>query len=253
MESKPQGCVLQASQVQVDNRVEASTEEILEPVVLLLAGESILMEGQAPPTPLYQLSRSVTSFSSKQSSSAIFERVEVEKHQRPEKAPNSESTTKQQRNRRLFHLVHPVNARYRTDVPAYYMTSISPSGMIGNVQFETSKPRRFQKTEFKALLSANKSSSDRVLFHEMLQQQQLLFSVKSKTWRGGGRYQWTDANGGEIAIENNKNGQHKLVVTAYMTEKMRDALVALWALRLWHDAAESRQAKKEGELAFSYC
>lgn len=234
MELKPEACVLQPSCV--DKGDEAS-KEVLEPVVLLMAGESILVEGKALMS-LYQLSRSVVSFSSKQGSSVTFERVE---HEGPEKAPSTESI--KQRNRRLFHLVHPADADYRTDVPAYYITSMS-RGMIGNIQFETSKPR-FQKTEFRALLSANKSSSDHSLFDEKAQQQ-LLFSVKPK-WVGG-RYKWIDSDSREIAFEDRKDGQHKLVVTAHMRREMRDALVVMWALRLWHDTAESRQAKRKGEL-----
>lgn len=220
----------------VDAGDEAS-KEVVDPAVLLLAGEYILGESAAS-MPLYQLSRSVISFSPKQDSTVIFERVE---HQLPEKATSTEPT--KQRNRCLFYLVHPLGAEYQTDIPAYYITSMSP-GMIGNIQFETSKPR-FQKKEFRALLSANKSASDRSLFDKKAQQQ-LLFSVKPK-WMGD-RYKWTDPNGGEIAFEDSKDDQYKLVVTAHMQREMRDALAAMWALRLWHDTAECRQAKRESKL-----
>ena len=37
-----------------------------------------------------------------------------------------------------------------------------------------------------------------------------------------------------------------MVVTVLMKREMRDVLVALWVLRLWFDAAESRQARREG-------
>lgn len=221
----------------VDSDMEAA-KDVLEPAVFSMAGESILVEG-ASSMSLYHLSRSVLSFSSKQSSAVLFERVE---HEAPEKATSAEEPTTQ-RNRPLFHLVHPVNAAYRTDIPAYYITSIAP-GMVGNIQLETSKSR-LQKTEFKVMLSPNKTASNKSLFDEKAQQQ-LLFSIKPK-WVGG-RYKWTNANGGEVAFEDPKDGQHKLVVTAHLQRGMRDALLAVWALRLWHDTAESRQAKREGKL-----
>ena len=223
--------------VQSPTVIESSCEasmEVLEPVVLLLAGESILVEDTASMS-LYRLSRSVLSFSSKQSSSVIFERVEQESSRQ---VTSTEPT--EQQNRHLFHLVHPINAGYRTDIPAYYITSISP-GMIGNIQLEMSKSR-LQKTEFRALLSPNKSASDKSLFNEKAHQR-LLFSIKPK-WIGNG-YRWTDSNGGEVAFEVRQNGEHKLVIKAHMQRKTRDALVAIWALRLWHDTAESRQAKRE--------
>lgn len=216
---------------------DEASKEVLEPAVFLLAGEFILAESTAS-MPLYHLSRNLISFSPQQDSTVIFERV---KHQVPEKATSTEPT--KQRYQGLFYLVHPLGAEYQKETPAYYITSMS-SGMIGNIQLETSKPW-LQKREFRAMLSATKTASDRSLFDKKAQQQ-LLFSVKPN-WLGG-RYKWTDSNGGEIAFEDRKDDQHKLIVTARMQRKMRDALVATWALRLWHDTAESRQAKRECEL-----
>ena len=227
----------------IDSDIEAAKEEVLEPAVFLMAGESILVQGAAS-TSVYRLSRSILAFSSKHDSSVLFERVE---HEAPEKATNTEKSSGQ-RTQRLFHLVHPLNASYRTDIPAYYITSISP-GVLGNIQFETTKSR-LQKTEFKAMSSPNKTASNKSLFDEKAQQQ-LLFTVKPK-WVGA-RYKWTNSNGGEVAFEDRKkDGQHKLVVTTPLPRGMRDALVALWALRLWHDTAETRQAKREGELALQF-
>lgn len=200
----------------IDSDAEVS-KELLEPAVFLMAGESILVEGAAS-TSVYHLSRSVLFFSSKQDSSVLFEQV---KHEAPEKAMSIEESTCQ-RTRRLLHLVHPINASYRTDLPAYYITSISP-GMLGNIQLETSKSR-LRKTEFKALLSSNKTASSKSLFDEK-SHQQLLFSVKSK-WVGA-RYKWTNSNGDEVAFEDVKDGQHKLVVTAPLQRVMRDTLIAL--------------------------
>lgn len=121
--------------------------------------------------------------------------------------------------------------------------------MMGNIHFETTKQSQFQKPEFKALLSPNKSASSSPLFffsdgETENQQCRLLFNIKPKAkWKGGrSRYIWADADGREVAVEEVK----KLVVTVPMKREMRDVLVALWVLRLWFDTAESRQARREG-------
>lgn len=214
---------------------EEPAKDILEPTALVLENQSILAEN-VPSTPLYQMNWSVTSVSQK-GSSIIFERVE---HHVPENVGSTTPTKPQ--NKHIFYLAHPVNAQYRTDIPAaYYVTSVSRE-MLGNITLEISKSQ-FQKPEFKALLSAKKTASDNPLFNEKAQQKPL-FNVK-RTWKGGG-YKWFNSDGGEVAFEDGKDGQDKLVVVVSMQREMRDALVAMWALRLWHDTAESRQAKREG-------
>jgi hypothetical protein len=213
---------------------EGPSKDILKPAVLVLAGQSVVSE-TAPTMPLYQMSWSVTSIPQK-NSSVVFERVE---HVQAEKV-ESTAPSKQQ-NRHLFYLAHPAGAQFHTDSPAYYITSVLPE-MLGNISLEAFKSR-FQKPEFKTLLSAKKSMSASPLFDKKAQP---LFDVKPN-WMGR-RYTWTDSKGQQVAYEDGKVKPHKLVVTTSMERVMRDALVATWCLRLWHDTAESRQAHREGRL-----
>ena len=165
----------------------------------------------------------------------MFERVEYDG---PGEAESMASI--KQQNRHLFYLVHPANAQYRTDLPAYYITSASPD-MIGNIKLQASKSL-LQKVEFKAFLSAGKTSSSDQLFND--DSQETLFEVKPK-WKGG-QYQWIDSAGKKIAHEEGKV-EHKLVISAPITQQTQDALVALWVLKIWHDTLETRAAKREGK------
>ena len=214
---------------------EGSFGDVLEPATLLFAGQSIMCETTAGTAPIYQVSWDVTAIPPR-GTSAVFERVE---HQPPEKAESKAPPEKQ--NVHLFYLAHPAGAQYRKDAPAYYITSASRA-TLGNISLETSKAR-FQKTEFKALLHAGSSASSDPLFAE---KPRPLFDVRPK-WLGG-RFTWSDSYGREVAYEEEKGDQRRLVVTASMGRDMRDAMVATWCLRLWHDTAESRAAKKDGEL-----
>jgi hypothetical protein len=52
-----------------------------------------------------------------------------------------------------------------------------------------------------------------------------------------------------VAVDEKEDDRCKLSITRIMPQELRDALVATWLLRLWHDTAESKQAKRECELA----
>lgn len=110
---------------------EEPSKDVLKPAVLVLAGQSVVSE-TATATPLYQMNWSVTSIPQKDSS-VVFEWVE---HDQAEKV-ESTAPSKQQ-NRHLFYLAHPADAQFRTDKPAYYITSVLPE-MLGK-----HKPRGVQ-------------------------------------------------------------------------------------------------------------
>ncbi|GIJ86681.1 hypothetical protein Asppvi_005573 [Aspergillus pseudoviridinutans] len=215
------------------------SKDILEPAVLFLSGQSVLTEA-ATPTPLYQLKSDITSISNK-NSSVLLERVE---HDVPELESENEGVISgTPRKPHFFYLVHPVNAQYRTDIPArYYITSAVPE-MVGNIRLETSEAR-FQRTSFKAMLSPRKTASDKPLFGEGTQQV-LLFDIQPDRKVGRNCYKWSDSNGRQVAIEEKENDGYKLSITRSMPQELRDAVVATWLLRLWHDTAESKQAKRE--------
>ena len=218
------------------------SKDILEPAVLFLSGQSVLAES-ATSTPLYHLNSDIRSISNKDSS-VTFERVEhdVSKLENETEHKTADTTRK----RHLFYLAHPMNAQYRNDIPAkYYITSAVPE-TVGNIRLKTSEAR-FQKTSFKALLSANKTASDKPLFNEGTQQL-LLFDIQPNWKVGHNCYKWSDSNGRQLAIEEKADDRYRLSVTSSMSQESRDALVATWLLRLWHDTAESRQAKRECRL-----
>jgi hypothetical protein len=204
-----------------------SSKDILEPDVLLLSGQSVLSEA-SPLTSAYQINGDIRSITKKHAS-VVFERVE-----------GTAGTSQKQQ---LFYLAHPTNAQYRTDIPAkYYVTSVVPE-MVGNIRLEVSKAR-FQKASFKAILSPKKTAADELLFDEGAQH--LLFDIQPN-WKGSDCYKWTNFTAKQVAIEEKEDDRYKLSVTS-MSQELRDALVATWLLRLWHDMAESRQAKRECSL-----
>jgi hypothetical protein len=219
-----------------------SSKDMLKPTVLLLSGQCVLAE--ATSTPLYQINSDIRATSNKDSS-VIFERLERKIAEIDSETESATDDTP--RKRHIFYLAHPTNAQYRTDIAAkYYITSAVP-GMIGNIRLEASKTR-LQKTSFKAILSPKKSASDQKLFDEATEE--LLFDIQPNWKMGRDRYSWGDIHGRQIAIEEKEDNIYKLSVSS-VAQELRDALVATWLLRLWHDTAESKQAQRECELAYT--
>ncbi|PGG98062.1 hypothetical protein AJ79_08994 [Helicocarpus griseus UAMH5409] len=240
----------------------SSSRDILPPTALTITGSTI----SADSIPLYRLSNDIQSLSQK-ISSVLFERVEPAHAQPspapfPEKAPPEFSPSPAPaptQTTPLLYLVHPLHAQYRTDLPAYYLTSLSHS-MPGNIRLATTKSRLpGHKPEFSALLYRGTDAKSQPLFddnEDKTQQQhgQLLFGAKTKNWAGAGRYRWVDGEGREVAVEKDiggrgnvtsEDGVKKLVVTAPIQRGLRDALVAAWMLRVWFERAESKEAKRE--------
>ncbi|KAL3451413.1 hypothetical protein BJX65DRAFT_267884 [Aspergillus insuetus] len=219
----------------------SDTPSLLQPVTLFLDGQCI-RDASSSGAPLFQISRSVTMLpkTPPKNSSIIFERIDQESNV-PEKAEALETQQGQAKHRHLFYLAHPADAQYRTDIPAYYITSVDTE-TVGNIHFETSKSR-LQKTEFQALLSAKRTASDRPLFDDAGRATTLFNARPAKLMSS--RYTWTRENGSQVAVEDGKGDKHSLVITTPITQEMRDALVAVWMLRLWYETAESKQAKRE--------
>lgn len=158
---------------------ERPTKDVLKPTILVLAGQCVVSE-TVPATPLYQLNWNVTSIPQR-GSSVVFERV---KHG-PAEPASSTAPSKQPKIRHLFYLAHPAGAKFGNEKPAYYLTSVLTE-VLGNISLEASKSQ-FQKPEFRALLSPEKTMSAVPLFDGKAQ---LLFDVRPK-WLGG-RYTWTN-------------------------------------------------------------
>lgn len=206
----------------------------IEPAVLLLSSQRVVFKA-APEAPLYELSRDVTSIPHL-NSSIIFERMEDV--QTTEADGNG---SKEQQKRHIFYLAHPAGAEFQTDTPAYYVTSVPREGTLGNIGLRSTKPL-LQRPEFEVVLSAARTAADIPLFDE---DPKVIFDIKPKVLSG--RYTWVNSDGSQVAVEEQKGSQRTLDITVPMRREVRDAIVATWCLKVWHDTAESQQSKKDGQ------
>lgn len=118
---------------------------------------------------------------------------------------------------------------------------MSREGTLGNIGLRSTKPL-LQRPQLEAVLSAARTAADKPLFDE---NPSVVFGIRPKMLTG--RYTWFDPDGTQIAVEEQKGSRRTLDTTVPMRREVRDALVATWCLKVWHDTAESPQARKDGK------
>jgi hypothetical protein len=227
-----------------DEALADSMNDVLQPVTLSLDGKDVVDDQTK--TLLYQLSADVTT-GGHHGASIKFKRADQDQHPKEPGAPGRPS-----RNAHLFYLAHPMSLvlQEKPTGPTYYLTAVAASN-LGNVALDIHRSR-VQRPEFTALVSPGRSARDDPLFSAS-EEQRPLFVAKSAGMLRGGRYKWTDAQGDEVAVEEEDGGKiirkRRLVVTKSLKRYERDALAALWVLRQWFEAADPHDAdvRKDGE------
>lgn len=220
---------------------DAPTDDILPPDILTIQDENII-SNTAPFTPLYTLSRNPLTIPQQTAPSIAFSSGQ------PRPAPSSKPHA--QTREPLYYIAHA--ALPDPGAPSYYLTATSPS-TAGNVELRpTTHGGLWQKCPMEAFVHTGRTAESRELWDHH-GSPQLLFRLKPPNWtpfNAGPRWRYFDADGTQLACEEREGEgwQHKLVITAATTSRVKDALVAVWCLRLWLRTVESRRNKKEGML-----
>ncbi|RYP61439.1 hypothetical protein DL771_010139 [Monosporascus sp. 5C6A] len=197
------------------------SDEIVQPVTLVLAGQSIHAESSES-APLYEVNRGVSSLSYVDTT-VEFSRIEHNVRTGPDETPLIK-----QRSRHLYNLVHVKEAWKAAGL--FRLQSVSRRTM-GN--FGLKSTSRLREGDFKVVrMISTKDDSNEPSFEDG---GRYLFEVK----RNGSRCQWTNSYGSPIAIEDVNVSQHVLVITAPLSREQADVLVATWCLRLWYDSAQN--------------
>jgi hypothetical protein len=180
--------------------------EICQPTILVLAAQSIHPES-ADSAPLYQLSLAVESLT------PVTSQVEFRRVERSVKTRTGEPTVKAWTR-------HIYNLRYGRKSSYCYIQAVSRR-TVGSVGLKKSLLR----SHWTALPMEVSSKNSGCGF---VKDAQPLFNTTFK----GGRYEWTDGDGNAVAVEDDGEDQHRILVTASLRQDSMDALVALWCYRI---------------------
>jgi hypothetical protein len=209
--------------------------EILQPTILVLAGQSIHAESAAS-APLYQLDRGIASLGH------ATQQVEFERVDRTIKTSSDGEPSIKPRARHIYNLKHQKNSPGGIEPlpsysPHYFIKSVSRK-TLGDVGIKKSHFR----SQWKALsIDALGKQNDRGI-PQFIKDNKPLFEIHQKN----DRYEWTDADGNAIAVEDEGEDQHRLVITASLHRETMDALVALWCCRIWQYSADHEERPHEG-------
>lgn len=213
-----------------DDTTAAADAELVDPTILIIEGRSIHAESAASP-PLYALSHDMRQLTESDSLVALH-RVDRTVRIGADDVPRTAS-----RNRHVYDLKHlpPV-------ISPNFAFALGPASRkcVGNVGFRKSarpgqdfkavKTRPVRSDRFPKGYHARRPSEE-----EMGQ----IFAVK----RRRETYEWRAQDQQLVALEDEQDGQQRLVITAPLARPTFDALVGCWCLRLWYRNVEKH---KEG-------
>lgn len=221
--------------------------DLLQPVILIMAGRFVHPES-ARASPLYELSQDVDRLSGAYSTHTL-ERLE---HGVAITARNVPRITR--RRRRVYHLKHvspalspsfPFQAEALSRQSLGNLGLCRPAAALHVPYFQSGEGSSSRVVLLKersdgggglpkgynAYRHAEMEAGQVFAFQQRRRQRQWSQRKGGSNSSNGG-CEWATADGGRLAIEDDADGQHKLVVTSAVTRQTMDALVACWCLRL---------------------
>ncbi|KAI1471698.1 uncharacterized protein F4812DRAFT_455807 [Daldinia caldariorum] len=218
-----------------DNRNDG--DDILPPSIFVLDGQFIRAQ-TADGAPLYELSRDVRKAPT---SEARLAQVTLERLIRNVRISTNGTPRVTSRSRHIFELKHlpPVIS---TGFP--YVLDAMSRQCVGNLAL---KPASFPRSGYKVVKTKPEKESGFPKGYqarrESIKGDEVLFEILKKH----DHYEWMHAaDGSRIAVEDEMDNQHRLIVTTPITRKMTDAMVASWTLRIWRDGMKAHREPRIG-------
>lgn len=212
------------------------TIDVCQPTILILAGQSIHAES-ADSAPLYQLNRGIATLTHA-TLNVELQRVQYSVRTAPGGEPTIRPRERHIYNLKHIHRVPGGRDSWPSESPNYYIESVSSTtreaGTLGL------KKARFPLAGRKQwgilpVDRSGKNSKNGYGLPTFLKDATPVFEVHHKKEVG---YEWTDGEGKAVAVEDEGDDTHRLIVTASLPRKTLDALVALWCCRMWQYSAD---------------
>ncbi|KAK8051171.1 hypothetical protein PG993_002556 [Apiospora rasikravindrae] len=198
------------------------------PTILVLEGQSIYSES-SDTAPLFQLNRGLIN-PRRATTEVELERVKYGVRRSKPETP----TMKKPRLRHVYNLKYMNRAPGGLDSlpsgsPHYHIQSTSRQ-TLGHIGLKRSRIR----SSYSAL-SLDMSGRGDYGIPRFVKHARPCF----QTQRKGDHQEWVDSEGKAIAIQEERDDQHKLLVTAELSSDSMITLVALWCCRVWEDSVDN--------------
>lgn len=208
-----------------------------QPTILVLAGQSIHAESADTET-LYKMNRGISSLTH------ATQQVDFEGVERAVRTTVNDEPTIKTRDRLIYILRHQKSTPgglepLPSDSPPYYIEAVSSrTRPVGNLGLKRS---RFRK-HWKVLPVDISGKNSKWKLPQFLKDSGPMFEIKYNK----DRYEWMDRGGKAVAIEDELDNQHRLIITASLPRQVVDVLVAMWCCRMWEYSAEHTKRVEEG-------
>ncbi|KAI8958198.1 hypothetical protein F5Y11DRAFT_51466 [Daldinia sp. FL1419] len=212
-------------------------DDVLQPSIFVLDGHFIRAQ-TADGASLYELSRDVRR---SPTSEARLAQVKLERLIRNIRTSSNGTPRVINRSRHIFELKH-LPPLISTGFP--YVLDATSRHSIGNLALKTSS---FPRSGIKVVrIKPEKESGFPKGYRarkESLKGDEVIFEIFKKR----DHYEWIHPiDGSRMALEDEMENQHRLIVTAPITRKMMDAMIASWTLRIWRDGMKSHRESWKG-------
>ncbi|KAL1863905.1 hypothetical protein Daus18300_008054 [Diaporthe australafricana] len=215
--------------------------DVCQPTILILAGQSIHAES-ADSAPLYQLNRGISTLSH------ATQNVEFKRVQYTVRTTSAGEPAVKPRERHVYNLKHEHKVpggidSWPSESPYYFIQSVSSTTRdAGTLGLKKSRfPGRKQWRVLPVDLSG-KNSKHAYGLPTFYKNAEPIFEINNR--KVG--YEWTDGEGKAVAVEDEGEDTHRLIVTASLPRTTMDALVALWCCRMWQYSADNKAPVHEG-------
>jgi hypothetical protein len=177
--------------------------------------------------------------------------VEFQRVQYTVKTTSGGEPTVKPRDRHIYNLKHNHTVpgglqSWPSESPNFFIQSVSSTTKeVGTLGLKRSRfPGRKQWKALPVDLSGKHSKNDYGL-PTFVKNAEPLFEINHKE----AVYEWTDGEGKAVAVEDEGEDTHRLIVTASLPRKTLDALVALWCCRMWQHSADNTESIYGGREA----
>ncbi|KAJ0114095.1 hypothetical protein J7T55_007929 [Diaporthe amygdali] len=215
--------------------------DVCQPTILILAGQSIHAES-AESAPLYQLNRGIASLTH------ATQNVEFQRVQYTVKTTSGGEPAVKPRERHVYNLKHNHKVpggldSWPSESPNYFIESVSSTTReAGTLGLKKSRFPGRKQWRVLPVDRSGKNSKHEYGLPTFIKDAKPVFEINHRK----ACYEWTDAEGTAVAVEDEGEGTHRLIVTASLPRKTMDALVALWCCRMWQYSADNTEKIHEG-------
>ncbi|KAI0528482.1 hypothetical protein GGR58DRAFT_495793 [Xylaria digitata] len=208
------------------------TDDAMQPMILVLAGQTIHAE-TASSAPLYHLDRGIASLS------RVTAKVTLERVERVVRTSSDNEPSLRDHRRHVFTLERSwtVYNSLPSNCPHFFARAVSKHA-LGHFGLKKARLR----SAFTALPLDIAGKGNKLGLPGFANDAQPLFELR----RRDGRWEWADKNGNAVAVEDEGDDTHRMIVTAPLPRTTLDALVALWCCRLWEYSADHTEEAQQG-------